>query len=169
MPAGATYEPIATASPTGTATVTFNSIPGTYTDLRLTIFEAPIGSNMRPKVTINNTTTGTLYSQTNLFGTGAAATSSSATSANFWELNGSANATATIPDFYTVDLFSYAGSTNKTALITGSIDLNGSGRVYRIVGLFRSTSAITRIDIANEFGTNYVAGTTMTLYGIKAA
>jgi hypothetical protein len=70
----------------------------------------------------------------------------------------------------TIDLFSYAGSTNKTILTTTSTDKNGSGGVGRIVSLWRSTSAITGITITDGgAGFGWASGTTATLYGILRA
>ena len=69
----------------------------------------------------------------------------------------------------TVDIFSYAGSTNKTALASFSNDRNGAGGVAANVGLWRSTSAITTIKWYAANSENLAAGTTATLYGIKAA
>jgi hypothetical protein len=69
----------------------------------------------------------------------------------------------------TVDIFSYAGSTNKTALVTSQSDQNGSGAVERSCGLWRNTAAITRIDIFPNSANNFATGTTATLYGILKA
>ena len=66
------------------------------------------------------------------------------------------------------DIFSYAGSTNKTLLITGANDVNGDGSSEKNVGLWRSTSAITSITIHLSSG-NFANASTATLYGIQAA
>jgi len=64
-----TYEPIATTTlSTATASVTFSSISGTYTDLRLVIFALGATSDY-PYVEINSDT-GTNYSKTVLYENG---------------------------------------------------------------------------------------------------
>ena len=68
----------------------------------------------------------------------------------------------------TYDVFSYAGSTNKTTLIINASDDNGSGRIVNTVGLYRSATAISRIDLTTSTG-NFATGTTATLYGILKA
>jgi hypothetical protein len=68
----------------------------------------------------------------------------------------------------TLDLFSYAGSTFKTALITQSNDRNGSGSVEQTVALYRSTTAISRIDL-NSGAPYFNTGTIATIYGILKA
>jgi hypothetical protein len=74
----------------------------------------------------------------------------------------------TIPFLTTVDIFSYAGSTYKTALSTASADQNGSGAVIYSVQLWRSTAAITSFTISASSG-NLSSGTTAQLYGILKA
>ena len=143
--------------------ITFSSIPSTYTDLRLTLVATSSNLNSFANVTFNSDTS-TNYSTTWLYGTGSSASSSRLTSTSalrMFEL-GVSN---TIPQFYTMDIFSYAGSTYKTALCSGSEDRNGSGEVSRNVGLWRSTSAINTLRIDNLSGT-FSTGTTATLYGI---
>ena len=141
----ATYEPIATTTlASAQASITFSSVPSTYTDLRALIVgtgSAAISVNLR-----FNNDTGSNYSLTWLVGSGSAASSNRATANTSIYLN-AGNWSTTIPSFETVDIFSYSGSTNKTVLVTDSNDLNGSGSVYRAVGLWRNTSAIGRAHV----------------------
>lgn len=145
-------------------TITFSSIPQTYTDLRL-VFTGTSANGTTLTIRFNSDSA-TNYSWTRLVGTGAAAQSGRTTSAT--EIY-PVLALSSTPQFYAVDVFSYAGSTNKTLLMQDASDLNGSGRVASYVGLWRSTSAITSINITGLYGTapnNFDAGTTATLYGI---
>jgi hypothetical protein len=157
----ATYEPIATTTlGTATSSFTFSSIPATYTDLRLVIGWV---SGTNPRIRFNSDTA-TNYSQTAMYGDGTAATFAQT---NQNGLNIYAYGVSTEPPFYTLDLFSYTGSTNKTCLVTGSEDKNGSGSVYRSVGLWRGTAAVTSLTV---FGSgNFSVGTNATLYGILKA
>jgi len=164
----ATYEPIATTT-LGTAqqTITFSSIPSTYTDLRLVIVAMATTGTIDTWLYMNNDT-GTNYSQTYLAGTGAATASArSSNTASAYDTN--LSSISTIPCLITHDIFSYAGSTNKTWLTTVSMDKNGSGVVNRYVKLWRSTSAINRLDYTAATSTTFAIGTTATLFGIKAA
>ena len=166
MPAGITYEPIATSSPTGVGSVDFSSISG-YTDIKIVIFTRQAAGSSTSIGLRFNSDTGTNYSVTELYGDGATATSTRDTSATFMNL-GSTRNVADVWSLQTADVFSYAGSTNKTVLATNSSDSNGSGFVWRKVGLWRSTSAITTITVRLGSG-NFETGTTISLYGIKAA
>jgi hypothetical protein len=114
-----------------------------------------------------NGDTATNYSRTYLIGLGSSAISGAPVSQNSIPLDFAGTST-TIPSMYEIDVFSYAGSTNKTILSKAAEDYNGSGRVGVQVGLWRSTAAITSITITVSTGT-YSTGTTATLYGIKAA
>lgn len=163
----ATYEPIATTTlGSAASSITFNSIPNTYTDLRLVLFSTYSTGSSFIKLQFNSDT-GTNYSRTNLQGDGASATSnrqSSVAQINMGFLPASSGQTT----LQTIDVFSYAGSSNKTCLIESSEDNNGSGTVRRIVGLWRNTAAITSITLTGD-STNFGTGTTATLYGILAA
>jgi hypothetical protein len=159
-----TYEPIATTTLGTTASsITFSSISSTYTDLRVVLSNVTATANLITQ--FNSTTTG--YSQTFLLGSGSVAESVRYTS--FDGIYGSYNQlpSTTVPTFFTLDIFSYAGSTFKTCLCESSLDYNGSGEVARIVGLWRNTAAITSVKLG--FSSNFKAGTTATLYGIKNA
>lgn len=164
----ATYEKIATTT-LGSAQASFNlnSIPGTFTDLRLVVSGTNVSANQDVAIRFNSDT-GSNYSFTILNGSGSAASSSRVTSATNIQLNAGAGISATIPYFASVDVFSYAGGTNKTTLQTMNNDQNGSGGIQAIVGLWRNTSAITSITILGV-GSNLNTGTTATLYGIAKA
>ena len=158
--ATATYIPIATQTlGSAASSITFSSIPSTYTDLRLVLV---CTTNAVDNAQIQfNSDTATNYSQTTLYG--AISTSFTSNTVLQWTAAGGTNTTN--PSFYQMDIFSYAGSTNKTALLLSSEDNNGSGFVEIIVGLWRSTNAINRIDLKSG-GTTFKAGTIATLWGI---
>jgi hypothetical protein len=159
-----TYEPIATTTlGTASTTIDLTSIPATYTDLKL-IFVCTTSSPTNARFRFNSDT-GSNYSYTALGGDGSTASSFSSAPTSFY-FTAFGSTSLTIPHFYSVDIFSYAGSTYKTLLVTESSDDNGSGSTARSVQLWRSTSAVTSINI---FGATFSIGTTATLYGIKNA
>jgi hypothetical protein len=161
----ATYEPIATQTLGSNATsIVFSSIPSTYTDLRLVLTNTASGGTQF--ILFNSSATD--YSTTYINGDGSTASSGRSTSYPRLDLNSQDTGNANV-QFHTVDIFSYAGSTFKTCLITSSHDENGSGQINRQVGLWQNTAAINRIDIDLAGSATYSIGTTATLYGIKAA
>ena len=162
----ATYEPIATTTlGSAASSITFSSIPSTYTDLRLVYVET--SSDTADQGIRFNSDSGTNYSTTFMYGTGAAVGSNRTTNATYILTWNSVSGSA-IPGLKTIDIFSYAGSTYKTALVSHSDDKNGSGMVGSNVGLWRSTSAITSLTIVRDSG-NFSTGTTATIWGIKNA
>jgi len=162
----ATYEPIATTTlSSSAASITFSSISSSYTDLRLVLLS--LGDNTAgPQLRINNDSS-SLYSYTYLAGSGSGVSSGTGSSnliATYWTTGYPTDSTPML----TVDFFNYTGSTNKTMLLTTSMDKNGSGEVNRAVAMYASSSTISSILIRRASG-NYIAGTTATLYGILKA
>ena len=163
-----TYDSIATTTlGSAASTITFSSIPGTFTDLRLVLNGRTLNTTGTYVSFRINGDTGTNYSYTKVYGNGDSATSSRGTStATLW-IN-DADASGANPYLIEVDIFSYAGSTNKTLLTTASMDRNGGGIVDKTVGLWRNTAAITSVTFVNSAGNAFQSGTTATLYGIKS-
>lgn len=162
-----TYEPIATTTLGSAASdITFSSIPATYTDLKIILVGIYTDAGEQLSMQFNGITT-TTYSRTYLRGNGTTATSGRVEFDNDINISPGAGIGSQKRSFTNIDIFSYAGSTNKTCLISDSQDSNGSGWQANYVGLWRSTSAITSVKLypANTFAT----GTTATIYGIKAA
>jgi hypothetical protein len=163
-----TYEKIATTT-LGSAnnTITFSSIPNTYTDLRLVFVGATTAAN-DPYIQFNGVT-GSSYSQTSVSGDGASAsaTSSGGYTTRF-SIPGGRQPSANVMWMWELDLFSYTSSTYKTGLFKVSMDKNGSGSVNYAAGLFASSSAVSSISILIPT-TTYIAGSTATLYGILKA
>jgi hypothetical protein len=162
-----TYEKIQSYTlGSASASIDFTSIGSGYTDLRV-VYVCTQASANSPIIKFNSDS-GSNYSQTSLYGTGTSAVSGRETNATRIYLNQNGSASTTIPGLYTLDIFSYAGGTYKTLIITSENDKNGSGIIENNVALWRSTSAITSISIFASAG-NINAGSTATLYGILKA
>ncbi len=162
-----TYEKIATTTlGSASATIDFTSIPATYTDLKLVL----VGKTSTDAVVRLrfNSDSASNYSNTFLYGDGAGAASSRSTSQTFANLSFGADFRSAQPGFISTDIFSYAGSTFKTLLSNECLDLNGGGTVNPSVSLYRSTSAITSVNLLLSTGT-FATGFTATLYGILKA
>lgn len=168
MPAGATYEPIATTTlGSNQQFIDFTSIGSGYTDLRIVVFGKSASDYASVGFRLNGDT-GSNYSSTRLYGTGGAAASQRIANSSYADISGWNGFMTSQVSMVTMDLFSYAGSTNKTALGTAATDLNGSGAVERVVSLWRSTAAVTSIRLmCAGSAVNFASGTTATLYGIK--
>ena len=159
----ATYEAIATQTVSGTPTsVSFTSIAGTWTDLRL-VTSAKTAAAAAILIQYNGDT-GSNYSTTFLYGDGSSAGSGRQSGSSSITTNTRPNSAANM--VLKVDIMNYSNSsTYKTCLIRTD---DASSGVEANVGLWRSTSAITRVDILSS-GSTFSSGTVFTLYGIKAA
>lgn len=158
----ATYDCIATTTlGTAAASVTFGSIPGTYTDLVIVVASVSTAGANNCRYYYNADNSSTLYSRTTLSGNGTTASSSRGTGSNY---NFAAYA-ATTQGINIINIFNYA-NTNvfKTSIIRGGV---ADDSTLTRVNLWRNTNAITSITVDTD-GSTWVAGSTFTLYGIKA-
>jgi hypothetical protein len=167
-----TYEKIATTTLTSASnTITFTSIPSTYTDLRLVSVPIFSGSGEVGFVRFNSDAT-LNYSTRSLVGTGTTAftnTSGGLENQISFTEDQALGSIAGSPQLAIFDIFSYSGTTYKTILGQCANDQNGSGgSMYRVCN-WRSTSTINRIDILTLSAANFSIGTTVTLYGILKA
>lgn len=165
-----TYDPIATTTlGSANSTITFSSIPGTFTDLRLVIVANQTGSNDLPVIRFNGDT-GNNYSHTHIGGNGSAGfsgRSSNASGIRF--MSNTPFLTGSRPNLTIVDIFSYsATSVFKSVLANANNNDGGSGSIWRSVGLWRNTAAITSVTLNVGIET-MTAGSTATLYGILRA
>ena len=166
-----TYDPIATQTLGSAAgSVTFSSIPSTYTDLVLVV-----NARKDTSVTVDafycrfNGDGATNYSWTSLAGDGSTAYSERTSNDSYCRLaNLPGNNTGTLV-FGTaiVNFQNYANtSTNKTMISRGS---TAGGEVMASVSLWRSTAAINSFVLYTAGLGNWASGSSFTLYGIKAA
>jgi hypothetical protein len=163
----ATYEPISTQTlGTATATVTFSSIPATYTDLVLVVNGSASSSAFDAWLRFNGDTT-TNYSNTTLTGSGSVANSSRASNASFIFLETQSTFRSTTRTNLIVQIFNYTNTTTFKTLISRA---SAPGDyVEALIGLWRKTpEAINTILISNSSAYNFSVGSTFTLYGIKA-
>jgi hypothetical protein len=167
MAAAQTYEPIATNTVSGSSTtdIVFTSIPSTYTDLLISIsskFSAAAGAGMY--FNTDAPSANTKYSITSLGGNGTTAASGRASNVSVTYLNNYSGSSTQQNIFAHINNYSNT-TTNKTILIRA----NDTGSYVEAgVSLWRDTSAINKITIYTS-GAVWVAGSTLTLYGIKAA
>jgi len=166
-----TYIAIATVTvgSGGAANIEFTSIPGTYTDLVISVSGRTNNGFNQDWLLIqfNDVTTG--YTSRILTGTGSVVSSNTIIGDRAATMVG---ATATSNTFSNAAIYipNYAGSTNKSFSSDSVNEINATGTeaiTNLIAGLWSNTAAITKIKL-----TPYSAGTiqqysTATLYGIK--
>lgn len=161
----ATYEPIAsTTLVSAAASVTLSSIPSTFTDLVLICHSSTSNATLSGIRWQFNGDTGSNYSTTRLYGTGSAAGSARVSNDTEGIARLVSDAGTLTPNI--LHIMSYA-NTNvyKTVLAIGA---SNEYHVARNVSLWRNTAAVSSIYIY-DVNANLDAGSTFSLYGIKAA
>ena len=170
------FESIATVTvgSGGSSTVTFSSIPSTYTHLQVRL----LARSGRAR-----TANGNLYMQLNssyltsyhlLFGNGASTTAQGSggglTNGEAILLVPGSTAGANIFGVGVIDILDYA-NTNKTKVIRAlnGDDLNGEGYAVLTSGMLNSTSAVTSITFGSGDGSGSIPQYShFALYGVKA-
>lgn len=168
-----TYSLIAssTAGSGGASSLTFSSIPSTYTDLCVKVSTRNLDATVLAYVRINGNT-GSNYSTRRLYGTGSAA-GSNTSSGTFFTIYGLSNASP-----YTASVFSngeiylpnYANTSYTKLISVNTVTENNGTEAYSSLeaGLWNSVDAINSISIFYS-GFNQAQYSTAYLYGIVSS
>jgi hypothetical protein len=156
----------------GSATITFSSIPATYTHLQIralcksTIADSSVGSIFGQF----NSDTGSNYARHYVNGSGSAAASSG--SASITSMFFGTNINANVSNGFAsnvIDILDYANTNKyKTTRSLSGADSNGAGFVQFMSGLWMNTAAITSITIL-PVSDSFAQYSSFALYGIKVA
>jgi hypothetical protein len=150
----------------GAATIDFNSIPATYTDLTILISSRCDQAGVAPVLgKINFNGSSTTYTYMRVYGDGSSTASSSGSAAYFDNVTGT-GATANTFGNDAIYIPNYASANYKTYSVDTVLENNGStAHTAFYCGLWSNTAAITSISLYPGTG-NYVQYTTASLYGI---
>lgn len=169
------YESIATVSAAagGSSSLTFSSIPSTYTHLQI---RGIVRTNRNLYVDYYkfnfNSDTSANYSAHALYGDGSSVLTSATTSGTSIDVARSAGNTSVANGFglIVMDILDYQNTNKyKTTKTLAGYDDNGQGQLWFQSGLWMNTNAITNITIAPGVGTSFLQYTQFALYGIKGA
>lgn len=155
---------------TATASVTFSSIPSTYTDLvvQMSCRNSYAGSNDNLWYRINGDT-GSNYYGTWIEGSGSAASSSRVSAFPLGPMlyldgNGNTANTFSTHEFYIPNYNSTAAKPTSAISVTENASTVAYIRAY--AGLYTGTSAVTSITLTPN-GQNFLTNSSFYLYGIK--
>ena len=157
-----------------TSSVTFSSIPATYTDLVLkTSTRMDSGNTTAPyQVRFNGVSTGSAYSNTGAYYSASVATGFALANDNGVRsgANNTSGTGATADSFGFGEFYipNYAGASNKQIEHSTASENNGVTNLGQGASQFRNTSAITSITIVGT-NDNFVSGSSFYLYGISNA
>jgi aspartate/tyrosine/aromatic aminotransferase len=157
----------------GASTVSFSSIPTTYTDLLIKISGRTNRSNSEVdlfNISINGNSSA-VYSAKVLYGTGSSTASGTDTSQTTLTSTALANGnTATANTFGNTEVYipNYTSSNAKSISADGVSENNGTtGFQWMAAGLFNSSSAITSLTFSPANSSLILQYSTFYLYGIK--
>ena len=174
-PSGA-YDSIATVTvgSGGTGTVTFTSIPQTYTHLQIRMVgrtnRADVNDTARLRYNSDTNSNNYTYHEIMGSGTSASVYGSGAPESNQMLVLAGSTAAANIFGVGITDILDYTNTNKyKTQRNLGGVDRNGSGSIVFNSGLWMSTSAISSITLTPASGTLFNQYSQFALYGIKGA
>jgi hypothetical protein len=160
-----------TVGAAGASSITFTSIPQTYTDLKVVIsVRDATNNNGVVKITFNGSATG--YTARELVGSGAAASSDTnyTGSGTYYGTEGSsAPSNATASTFSNCEFYipNYTSSNNKSISADSLYENNGTTAYQSLsAGLWSNSAAITSITVTQFSGNNFAQYSTFYLYGI---
>jgi hypothetical protein len=148
------------------ASITFSSIPSTYTDLLVRISGRSTGSSTVIELTLNGSSSS--YTNKRLYGDGSA-TASDSNNTTFISNIGLDDTGFTANTFSNTDIYipNYTGSNYKSTSGDGVSENNATLAFSMLAaGLWSNTAAITSITLA-QGGANIAQYSTAYLYGIK--
>ncbi len=164
-----TYQLIASNTlSTGASSITFSSIPQTYTDLVVRLSARCDAASVDRSLGIRPNGSSANDSNTSLSGNGSTASSTRSTvDFNAGRFTG-ANATANT--FGSVEIYipNYTVAQNKPMSVFGVAETNATTVTMRVNALLWSnTAAITELTIDTDTAPLFVSGSSFFLYGIK--
>lgn len=158
------------------SSVTFSSIPNTYTDLLIKVSarSTNIGNNYdNYYLTMNGTAGGTAYSDRLLYGVGSSNGSFNHIGTTQMQIGATPNTAGTASTFDNTEIYinNYAStsiykSVSSDIAVERNTTTNGATFVAVVTGLWSSNSAITSLVLTPD-ATNFVQYSSIYLYGIK--
>lgn len=171
-PEGA-YDALATVTlSTSTASITFSGIPSNYKHLQVRAIarSTDASSNVQGDFYVNGINSGSSYSFHHMETSGGGSVGGTGypdSSTSYWQRLPGAGSTSNVFGVYIFDFTDYSKTNKfKTFRQIGGFDANGSGQIFMVSNLFKSTSPITSMTFYSNTG-NLAANTQFALYGVK--
>lgn len=152
----------------GLSTISFTSIPSSYTDLCLKASMRTSRADTADPVTITFNGSSTTYAERRLWADGSSATTYTGTSIEAQYAN-SANSVSNAFSNFEMYIPNYAANQNKPMSYYSAYQNNvTTAYTVRLTGVWATSTAINTITLDPVYG-NFVEHTTATLYGILKA
>jgi len=157
------------------ASVTFTSISASYEHLQIRLSAKSDRNYMSDPIdlTLNTDTTDSNYHATDLYGSNTSTSAYSYNSRYLGALTGNGNVGGTVVEenysSMVWDFFDYANANKNTSWQYSMNTPKIEPVLYSASGSWDNTAAITEIKLEVRNGTNFVRGSSFTLYGIKSS
>lgn len=152
----------------GASTVTFSSIPQTYTDLvvKYSARSTAIYAAVDVYINFNDVALGPQYRGNLVYGTGTSAGAASSTSSTWAGFISAGGSTASTFGNNEITIPSYASSTYKSVMVDGVSENNATEAYQEIVSnSWLNTSAINSLTLTPAYN-SFAQHSTFTLYGV---
>lgn len=164
------YESIASATGTGASgTITFSSIPSTYTSLQIRLLGNTSTFQASWGLRINGSSATADYYAHYLTGNTSTTTAGSFLATNDYMWCGQTSGITANPNVAIIDIHNYALTTNRKTVRTftgySNFGVTGVEDITLSSGLYMQTTAITSLSIF--CGSNWTSTTQVALYGVK--
>ena len=150
----------------GVSSVTFSSIPSTYTDLKVVMSLRTNSAANYDNFTMSINSSTTSFTFIQIYGSGSAASSYAYTGGIIADIDAANN---TVSTFSNLDIYipNYTAANNKSYSVD-SVQENNATLAYAemLAGLWSNTSAITSLTFTSNNG-SFVQYSTFYLYGIS--
>lgn len=166
------YDSIATVTvgAGGSSTISFSSISSSYKHLQLRIFARDNGASSEDAYWIRfNSDTGNNYAWHYLMGNGSSASASAGSTTSRIYINNLPTAVQSAGfGVAVIDILDYTNTNKyKTLRSLSGYDVNGTGTINLVSGLWQSTTAINSITITNDRAVAFLQYSSFALYGVK--
>jgi len=169
-----TYLALATTTVNNSTTnkISFNSIPGTYTDLQVLVSSRSDFTNnayAQLAMTFNNDGSPSIYFFRYVFGDGATASSGTGNTGRIVLYNNADSTTSNTFGSLSAYIPNYTGSNLKACNVDLVTENNGTTALQFLYSAYwNRTDAITSLELFPQGGSGFfIQNTTATLYGIK--
>lgn len=156
---------------TAVSQIDFNTIPQTYTDLKLVMSARGSASNTRTNFLINFNGSSSGFTWLGLYGYGSTTGANGGTGSGY-RIYGNASANSNTANLFSNSetyISNYSSTSKlKQAYTYSVIENNGSDNFIEIdATVWNSTSAITSLSIFNSDSSTFMVGSTFYLYGVS--
>ena len=153
----------------GSSSVSFTSIPSTYTHLQVRMFVKDTAADTSSETYMQINSTNMEYTH-QLIGNGASTSVSTSTISAIGDTTSNQSGQNSMFGVFIIDILDYTNTNkNKVVRVLNGVDRNGGGVIKLVSGLRVSTSSVTSLTFTLQSSRTFSQYSQFALYGIKDA